>query len=137
MDESARLWEPYAQRGFTPDTGGTWLLARRIGEMRAREMLMLGEAVSGADAATWGMVHRAVPAAALDEEVAALTQRLAGAPTVTIGLTKWLLHAGSSTPLLEQLQNEALAMELSSRSEDFREGLAAFVEKRPPNFSGR
>jgi 2-(1,2-epoxy-1,2-dihydrophenyl)acetyl-CoA isomerase len=137
VDESARLWEPYAQRGFTPDTGGTWLLARRIGEMRAREMLMLGEAVSGAEAATWGMVHRAVPAAALDEEVAALTQRLAGAPTVTVGLTKWLLHAGSSTPLLEQLQNEALAMELSSRSEDFREGLAAFVEKRPPNFSGR
>ena len=58
VDESARLWEPYAQRGFTPDTGGTWLLARRIGEVRAREMLLLGEAVSGADAADWGMVHR-------------------------------------------------------------------------------
>jgi 2-(1,2-epoxy-1,2-dihydrophenyl)acetyl-CoA isomerase len=137
VDESARLWEPYAQRGFTPDTGGTWLLSRRIGEVRAREMLLLGEAVSGADAATWGMVHRAVPAADLDEEVQALASRLAVAPTVTTGLTKWLLHAGSSSPLAEQLQNEALAMELSSRSEDFREGLAAFVEKRPPKFSGR
>jgi 2-(1,2-epoxy-1,2-dihydrophenyl)acetyl-CoA isomerase len=137
VDESARLWEPYAQRGFTPDTGGTWLLARRIGEVRAREMLLLGEAVSGADAATWGMVHRAVPAADLDEVVQTLAERLAVAPTVTIGLTKWLLHAGSSSPLAEQLQNEALAMELSSRSEDFREGLAAFVEKRPPNFTGR
>jgi 2-(1,2-epoxy-1,2-dihydrophenyl)acetyl-CoA isomerase len=137
VDEAARLWEPYAQRGFTPDTGGTWLLSRRIGEVRAREMLLLGQAVSGADAASWGMVHRAVPADALDEEVQNVAQDLAVAPTVTIGLSKWLLHAGSTAPLLEQLQNEAMAMELSSRSEDFREGLAAFVEKRPPNFSGR
>jgi 2-(1,2-epoxy-1,2-dihydrophenyl)acetyl-CoA isomerase len=137
VDEAARLWEPYAQRGFTPDTGGTWLLSRRIGEVRAREMLLLGQAVSGADAASWGMVHRAVPADALDEEVQKVVQDLAVAPTVTIGLSKWLLHAGSTAPLLEQLQNEAMAMELSSRSEDFREGLAAFVEKRPPNFSGR
>ena len=98
---------------------------------------MLGQAVSGSDAAAWGMVHRAVPAEALEEEVRSVVDRLAVAPTVTIGLTKWLLHAGSTTPLPEQLQNEALAMELSSRSEDFREGLTAFMEKRPPNFSGR
>jgi len=137
VDEAARLWEPYAQRGFTPDTGGTWLLPRRIGEMRARDMLLLGEAVSGADAAAWGMVHRAVPADALASEVQALVAQLAEAPTVTIGLSKWLLHSGATTPLREHLHNEALAMELSSRSEDFREGLAAFVEKRPPQFKGR
>ena len=137
VDQSARLWEPYALRGFTPDTGGTWLLPRRIGEVRARQMLLLGQAVSGADAASWGMVHRAVPAETLEEEVQTLAQQLAVAPTATIGLSKWLLHAGATAPLPEQLQNEAMAMELSSRSEDFREGLAAFVEKRPPNFSGR
>ncbi len=133
----ARLWEPYSERGFTPDTGGTWLLPRRIGEVRAREMLMLGQAVSGSDAAAWGMVHRAVPGGALADETRSLVDRLAASPTVTIGLTKWLLHAGSTAPLPEHLQNEALAMELSSRSEDFRDGLAAFMEKRPPNFSGR
>jgi len=137
VDQSARLWEPYSQRGFTPDTGGTWLLSRRVGEVRAREMLLLGEAVSGSDAAAWGMVHRAVPADALADETRALVERLAVAPTVTIGLTKWLMHAGSTAPLPEQLQNEALAMELSSRSEDFRDGLAAFIEKRPPDFTGR
>jgi 2-(1,2-epoxy-1,2-dihydrophenyl)acetyl-CoA isomerase len=137
VDKAARLWEPYAQRGFTPDTGGTWLLPRRIGVVKAREMLVLGEAVSGSDAAAMGMVHRAVAADALDAEVQAVVDQLAQAPTVTIGLTKWLLHAGGSAPLAEQLQNEALAMELSSRSEDFREGMAAFVEKRPPRFSGR
>ena len=137
VDEAARLWEPYAQRGFTPDTGGTWLLPRRIGEVRAREMLLLGEAVTGTDAAAWGMVHRAVPGNALSGEVQSLVQRLAAAPTVTIGLTKWLLHAGGTAPLPEHLQNEALAMELSSRSDDFKEGLAAFVGKRPPEFKGR
>ena len=83
------------------------------------------------------MVHRAVPADALAGEVQALVDRLAEAPTVTIGLTKWLLHAGGTAPLREHLQNEALAMELSSRSEDFKEGLAAFVGKRPPEFKGR
>jgi 2-(1,2-epoxy-1,2-dihydrophenyl)acetyl-CoA isomerase len=137
VDEEARLWEPYAQRGFTPDTGGTWLLPRRVGEARAREMLLLGEAVSGRDAHAWGLVHRAVPADALGAEVELLVSRLAEAPTVTIGLSKWLLHAGATTSLPEHLQNEALAMELSSRSEDFREGLAAFVEKRSPRFKGR
>ncbi len=137
VDQSARLWEPYSQRGFTPDTGGTWLLPRRVGEARAREMLLLGEAVSGSAAAAWGMVHRAVPGEALAGETRSLVDRLAVAPTVTIGLTKWLMHAGSTAALPEQLQNEALAMELSSRSEDFRDGLAAFIEKRSPNFSGR
>jgi 2-(1,2-epoxy-1,2-dihydrophenyl)acetyl-CoA isomerase len=133
----ARLWEPFSERGFTPDSGGTWLLPRRIGETRAREMLLLGRAVDGTEAAAWGLVHRAVPNDELETETEQLIGDLGRGPTVALGLTKWLLHAQASASLEEHLRNEAFAMELSSRSEDFREGLAAFVHKRKPDFRGR
>ena len=133
----ARLWEPFTERGLTPDSGASWLLPRRIGEVRARDMLLLGRVISGVEAADWGMVHRAVPAAALTGEAESVVARLADGPTVALGLTKWLMHAGSQSTLEQQLRNEGFGMELGSRSEDFREGLAAFKEKRPPAFKGR
>ena len=135
--EDARFWEPFTERGFTPDSGATWLLPRRIGEVRAREMLLLGRRVEGTEAAAWGMVHSAAPAGELDSVAADVVGRLACAPTVAVGLTKWLLHAGASASLDEQLRHEAFAMELSSRSDDFKEGLAAFRDRRPPDFRGR
>ena len=134
---NARLWEPFLERGFTPDSGGSWLLTRRVGPVRAREMLVLGREVSGADAAAWGMIHQAVDESDLERVAAELVQRLAAAPTVAVGLTKWLLHQAEDSSLDDQLRNEAFALELSSRSNDFREGLAAFNEKRPPSFEGR
>jgi len=78
-----------------------------------------------------------VPTVDLDDEVAVVVDRLASGPTVALGLAKFLLGAGQSTTIGEQLQNEAFALELSSRSEDFREGLGAFRDKRPPQFEGR
>ncbi len=133
----ARFWEPFAQRGFTADSGATWLLPRRVGEVRARELVLLGRELSGADAASWGAIHAAVPTGDLDASVTELTERLAAGPTVTLGLMKWLVHAGRDTSFEQHLRNEAFAMELSSRSEDFREGFAAFREKRDPKFEGR
>ena len=135
--DDARFWEPFTERGFTPDSGATWLLPRRVGEVRARELLLLGRTLSGAEAATWGAVHRAVPDADLDAAVVDVVTRLATGPTVALGLTKWLLNAGADAGLQAQLANEAFALELSSRSEDFREGLAAFLEKRAPRYEGR
>jgi 2-(1,2-epoxy-1,2-dihydrophenyl)acetyl-CoA isomerase len=135
--EDARLWEPFSERGFTPDSGATWLLPRRIGEVRAREMLILGRALTGLEAADWGLVHQAVPDAELDSASDGMVRNLAEGPTVTLGLTKWLLHVSAASAFDRQLEHEALALELSSRSEDFREGLAAFKEKRPPRFTGR
>jgi 2-(1,2-epoxy-1,2-dihydrophenyl)acetyl-CoA isomerase len=135
--DDARLWEPFSERGFTPDSGGTWLIPRLVGVARARELLLLGRELTGTEAAEWDLVHRSVPFADLEPAVADLAGRLAAGATVALGLTKWLLHAGAAVPLEEQLRNEAFAMELSSRSEDFREGLAAFRDKRAPGFTGR
>jgi 2-(1,2-epoxy-1,2-dihydrophenyl)acetyl-CoA isomerase len=78
-----------------------------------------------------------VPAAEVDGEAEALALRLAAGPTVALGLTKWLLHTGAEHTLEAHLRDEAFALELSSRSEDFREGLNAFVDKRDPGFTGR
>jgi 2-(1,2-epoxy-1,2-dihydrophenyl)acetyl-CoA isomerase len=135
--DDARFWEPFGARGFTPDSGATWLLPRRVGEVRARELLLLGRTLSGAEAAEWGAIHRAVPATELDEAVGEVVDRLASGPTVALGLTKWLLNTGASAELHAQLANEAFALELSSRTDDFREGMAAFREKRAPRFEGR
>jgi 2-(1,2-epoxy-1,2-dihydrophenyl)acetyl-CoA isomerase len=137
VTEDARLWEPFMQRGFTPDSGASWLLPRRIGMVRAREMLLLGRILTGMDAAEAGMVHAAVPPQDLDRAVSSLVEELAAGPTVALGLTKWLLDAGSARPLAEQLADEAYALEVSSRTEDFREGLAAMRERRRPTFRGR
>jgi 2-(1,2-epoxy-1,2-dihydrophenyl)acetyl-CoA isomerase len=133
----ATFWEPFAQRGFTPDSGGTWLLQHRVGPVRARELLLLGRRLSGSEAAEWGLIHAACPGDEVDATAADLVEQLAGGPTVALGMTKWLLHEAAASGLDDQLRREAFGLELSSRSEDFREGLKAFGEKRDPEFRGR
>ncbi len=135
--ESARFIEPFVTRGFTPDSGATWLLPRLVGIARAKELLLLGEPVSGVRAAEWGMIHRAVPDDALETEALALARRLAEGPTVAMGLTKRCLHGALGMNLVEAMEREAMALELSSRTGDFREGLAAFKERRAPTYRGR
>jgi 2-(1,2-epoxy-1,2-dihydrophenyl)acetyl-CoA isomerase len=133
----ARLWEPFTKRGFTPDSGGTWLLPRLIGIARAKELLLLGRELSGDEAAAWGLVYRAVEADEVDSAADQVAARLAAGPTVALGLTKWLVNRGTARVFEEHLADEAFAMELSSRTEDFKEGLRAMSEKRDPDFTGR
>jgi 2-(1,2-epoxy-1,2-dihydrophenyl)acetyl-CoA isomerase len=135
--DDARFWEPFSSRGFTPDSAATWLLPRAVGPVRARELLMLGRELDGREAAEWGLIHRSVTSTELDRTVADLTSKLVSGPTVSLGLTKWLLGSGASTSLEDQLRHEAFALEVSSRSEDFREGIDAFQHRRPPDFKGR
>jgi 2-(1,2-epoxy-1,2-dihydrophenyl)acetyl-CoA isomerase len=135
--DDARLRAPFTTMGFTPDSGGSWLIPRLAGIARAKEMIMLGHEVSGAQAGEWGMVYRAVPAADVDTVAAALIEELASAATVAVGLSKLLIHRGSGVDLERHLADEALAIELASRSADFHEHARARRDKRDPKFQGR
>ena len=135
--ESACFWEPFLERGFSADSGSTWLLPRLVGVARAKELLLLGRKLSGAEAAAWGIVHRAVPDGELESATTALVEQLAGAATVAVGLTKHCIQRALETGLVEAMQDESFALELSSRTADFKEGLLAFKERRPARFTGQ
>jgi 2-(1,2-epoxy-1,2-dihydrophenyl)acetyl-CoA isomerase len=135
--ESACFWEPFVERGFSADGGATWLLPRLVGVARAKELLLLGRKLSGAEAASWGVIHRAVPDGELESAAAALVEQLGSGPTVALGLVKRCIHRGLETGLARAMENEAFALELSSRTADFKEGLLAFKERRPARFEGQ
>jgi 2-(1,2-epoxy-1,2-dihydrophenyl)acetyl-CoA isomerase len=135
--EDSRFWLPFVTRGFTPDSGASWLVPRLIGVARAKELILLGRPVSGLDAAAWGMIHRAVPDDELDTTTNALVSELGASATVAVGLAKRTLHAALDGGITEAMEHESMALELSSRTADFREGLLAFKEHRDPRFEGR
>jgi 2-(1,2-epoxy-1,2-dihydrophenyl)acetyl-CoA isomerase len=108
-----------AATGSSPDSGSTWLLPRLVGLARAKRMLLLGEKVTGCDAAQWGLIHDAVDPSGLDQAVDDLLTRLADAT------------------LPQTMNQELFNLELSCRTTDFKEGLSAFRERRTPEFGGR
>ncbi|WP_041318691.1 enoyl-CoA hydratase/isomerase family protein [Mycolicibacter sinensis] len=133
----AVFWEPFLARGFSPDSGATWLLPRLVGLARARRMLLLGEQVSGTAAEQWGLIHQSVAPTDVDATADELLARLADGPTVAIGLTKQALHYGQHATLPQSMTQELFNLELACRTMDFKEGLAAFSQRRPPGFTGR
>jgi 2-(1,2-epoxy-1,2-dihydrophenyl)acetyl-CoA isomerase len=133
----ARLRTPFTAMGFTPDSGTSWLIPRLIGVARAKELLLLSREISGAQAAEWGLVHRAESTDALRAAAEALIAELADAASVGVGLAKLLIHRGLTTDLEHHLADEALAIELASRSDDFKEAARARKDRRDPDFTGR
>lgn len=133
----ALFWEPFVDRGFSPDSGSTWLLPRLVGLARARRMLLLGEKVGATDAADWGLIHQAVAPAELDDTAEKLLERLADGPTAAIGLAKQALNFGQHATLSQAMTQELFNLELSCRTGDFKEGLEAFRQRRAPKFRGR
>ena len=134
--DDARLASPFVGSGFTPDSGSSWLLPRLVGVARAKDMLLLGREVDGATAAAWGMVHRPAPTNQVDPVASELVDQLAASATVAVGLAKSLVHRSLTADLQRHLADEAMAIELSSRSADFKEWSRAGREGRDPDFTG-
>ncbi|MEJ7624551.1 MAG: enoyl-CoA hydratase-related protein [Pyrinomonadaceae bacterium] len=135
--DDAAFREAFVRIGLSPDCGGTFFLPRAVGDKIAAELFMTGEAVTAQRAVEIGMINRVVLAASLMDEARALAGKLAAGPTGSIGRIKRMLNASFSNDLTAQLALEHQCQIESGKSEDFKEGVAAFFDKRPPNFTGR
>ncbi|CAN5215284.1 2-(1,2-epoxy-1,2-dihydrophenyl)acetyl-CoA isomerase PaaG [soil metagenome] len=134
--DRASFIEVFARVGLVPDTGSTWFLPRLVGPARAAEMMFSAEPVDAATAERIGLVNRVVPAAQLMDEAHTLADKLAAMPPLALALAKRALNRAYDTGLEGALEYEAQLQSVAGRSKDHAEGVAAFVEKRPPRFSG-
>ncbi len=135
--EDATFIQSFSKIGLIPDSGGTYLLPRLIGLQRAAALTMLGDKLDAARAKSWGLIFDAVPHAALSDVAMGIAKRLAGMPTRGIGLTKRGFNAGFNNDLDAQLALEESLQREAGMTEDYAEGVRAFVEKRKPVFRGR
>ena len=135
--ESASFLQAFSKIGLVPDCGSTWFLPRIVGDVRARAMMLMAEKIPARDALQYGLVWKVVADDVLAAEAARCAGHLAKMPTRALDLIKQALTQSAASGLGDQLEVEALMQGQAFRTEDFREGVAAFVEKRAPRFVGR
>jgi len=133
----ARISEAFARIGLVPDGGGAYFLTRLLGSARALELSLLAEEISGIEAERIGLVNKCVPLPELEETVAVLARRLASGPTRTYSLIKQLFQASEDKDLAAVLQLEGEFQSRAITTADHREGVQAFLQKRPPKYSGK
>ena len=133
---SANFIQSFSKLGLVPDSGGTWLLPRLIGNARAMGLALLADKLSAEQAAQWGLIWRCVEDAEFKQTVDSLAQQLAIAPTRGLARTKQAIYASSGNSFEDQLNLERDYMRELGLSNDYREGVSAFIAKRPPNFTG-
>lgn len=135
--QSASFIQAFSKIGLIPDSGGTFFLPKLIGWQRASAIMMLGDKVDAQKAEQWGMIYRSVPDEQYLTEAWQIAQTLAGMPTRGLAFTKRALQWAFTHTLYEQLQNEDKLQQRAAQTDDFKEGVAAFLEKRKPVFSGK
>ncbi|MFD3695767.1 enoyl-CoA hydratase/isomerase family protein [Streptomyces sp. NPDC058646] len=135
--EPARFIEVFVRRGLVPDGGGAYLLPRLVGPQKAKELMFFGDAVPATEAERLGLVNKVVPADALEATARAWAERLAQGPTRALAMTKQLVNASLDGDRATALAAEATAQEINMTTADAIEGVAGFVERRTPKFSGR
>jgi 2-(1,2-epoxy-1,2-dihydrophenyl)acetyl-CoA isomerase len=135
--DDAYFTTAYAHIALSPDGGGTYFLPRIVGTRRAAELMLLAERLGAQQALELGLVNRVVPSADLDAQVEALVQRFKAGPRHAYGEIKRLLASSGESSLADQLAAEAEAFARCSATQDFAEGIRAFLEKRKPAFRGK
>jgi 2-(1,2-epoxy-1,2-dihydrophenyl)acetyl-CoA isomerase len=136
MAEEAKFVEVFIRRGIAPDAGGAWLLTRLVGIQKAKELFFFGDDVPAGEAYRIGLANRLVPRAELRATLEEMAGRLAKAPTKAIWIAKWLTNRALDVDRATSLYDEAIGQELVTYTDDMKEGIASFVERRPADFKG-
>ena len=134
---SAKFIQSFSAIGLVPDSGGSWVLPRLVGQARALGMTLTGEPLPAETAAEWGLIWKCVDDDSLDDEVDALAEKLASLPPLGLAATKKLIRSTWARTLEQELNEQRNEMRRLGYSQDYREGIAAFLEKRTPTFVGR